>query len=300
VRRRLLGALLLAAATAGSAQVPAPQIIEEDLAPDEARQPAPAPPPAPEPPPPVARPPPPPPPEQPAVRPIEPVRATLGDLLGAWDDRWRALREQDVPRARAAEERLLSLKHELGVENLYGMAETEARAAHALEARLPAEAIGRAELAVALAPDLPDAHLSLALARARAIREPAQAVAALSEVGAALLAVGREPRTARAFLSDVLVAAMGSVFVTSAVVLVLLFLRRARAVLHDVHHLHVLRLLTRLQAGFWRGRAVAPLPQWCPGVPAPISAVGGLVATAARPRSLSAVGPERSAVVTAR
>lgn len=261
MRRGLLGALLLAAATAGSAQISAPEIIEEDLPPDDARQPTPAPPRAPEPPAAKPAPPPPPPEREPAVRSIEPVSATLDDLFGAWDERRRALREQDVPRARAAEERLLWLKRELGIVNLYEMAESEARAAaRALEARLPAEAIGRAETAVALAPDLPGAHMALALARARATREPAQALAVLSEVGAAVLAACREPHAARAILGDVLVAATGSAFVTSAVVLVLLFLRRARAVLHDVQHLPVLRLLTRLQAGFLGAVAlVAPL-----------------------------------------
>jgi tetratricopeptide (TPR) repeat protein len=257
MKRGLIGALLLAAATVGYAQVPAPQIIEEDLAPDEARQAAPTPPsePAPKPapapaPPPAARPALAPA-REPAVRPIEPVGGTYHDLLATWDERRRALREQDVPRAKEAEQRLLSLKRELGIENLFGMAESEARAsARAREARLQAEAIWRAETAVALAPDLPDAHLALAVARAHAIRAPAQVLAALSELGAAVLAASREPHTARALLADILFAAMASAFITSVAVVALLFLRRARAVLHDVHHLPVLRLLTPVQAGF--------------------------------------------------
>jgi tetratricopeptide (TPR) repeat protein len=266
MKRGPLCALLLAAATAGSAQVSAPQIIEEDLAPDDARSatpvppsaptPAPAPQPAPRPAPPSREPE-----REPEVRPIEPVGVTFGDLLAAWDERWKALREQDVQRAKAAEERLLSVKRALGIQNLLDMAESEALAANrALEARLPAEAVERAQTAVALAPDLPDAHLALALARAHTIREPAQVIAALSELGAAMLAAGREPHTARALLGDLLIAAMGSAFVTSAIVVILLFLRRARAALHDAQHLPVLRLLTPAQAGFLALVAlVAPL-----------------------------------------
>ncbi len=261
ITRALLGSALLVAATAASAQVAAPSIVEEDLAPEEhGPPPPPSPPPAPEPAPvakthPAA--------EEPGagVRPIEPVRGSFLALLEAWDERRVALREQDLPRARTAERRVLELRRELGIENLFGMAETEARAAaRALEARLPGEAVGRAELAVMLAPDLPDAHMALALARARTVREPGQAADAVSELGAALLAATREPYTARAFLGDALAAALGSLFATAAIVLGLLFLRRVRIVLHDARHLPLLRLLTPLQAGFLAAVAlVAPL-----------------------------------------
>ncbi len=240
----------------GRAQVAAPALVEEDLAPEEPERPAAEP-------------------SLPprvaaaaaaaekaaaapvntkaeggqAVRAIEPVRARYQDLIDAWSERRKSLREQDLVRAKASQSRLLALKTELGIENLDDVAAAEVRAsARALEARAPGDAVARAELAVALAPDLASAYV--ALARAHLANEPGQAVAALKDLGAAVSAAAREPRTARAILGDVLAAMLLAVFGAATLLLGLFFLRRARLVLHDFHHLPVVRLATPLQAGF--------------------------------------------------
>ncbi len=260
----LLVLLCLAASVAwpanGSAQVPAPSLVEEDLPPEEPPRPS----------------------AEPTLPPaaaaaeaaaaasagkaaagptkaksdgvqtahaIELVHGRYEDLIDAWFQRRKALREQDLPRARASQDRLLALKTELGIENLDDFAAAEMRAsARALEARAPGDAVARAELAVSLAPDL--AFPYVALARARLANEAGQVTAALKDLGGGLSAAAREPRTARSLLGDVLVAALGAVFGAATLVLGLLFLRRLRLVLHDFRHLPVVRLATSLQAGF--------------------------------------------------
>ncbi|OFX20073.1 MAG: hypothetical protein A2V77_21505 [Anaeromyxobacter sp. RBG_16_69_14] len=242
----------------GSAQVPAPSLVEEDLPPEEPPRPS----------------------AEPTLPPtaadsdgavsagkaatgttkaksdgvqtaraIELVRGRYEDLIDAWYQRRKALREQDLPRAHAEEGRLLALKTELGIENLDDFAAAEMRAsARALEARAPGDAVARAELAVSLAPDLALAYV--ALARARLGNEAGQVMAALKDLGGGIAAAAREPRTARSLLGDVLVAALIAVFGAATLVLGLLFLRRLRLVLHDFRHLPVVRLATSLQAGF--------------------------------------------------
>lgn len=231
-------------------QVAAPTLVDEDLPPAEEPRRAeakPAPPPEVEAPPPAA--PPAAPPAPAPVRAIEPVRARFADLLEAWQARRVALREQDLPRAQQAEARLLELRRELGLENLDAFAEVEVRGSvGALEARVPAEAVARAELAVALAPDATAAHL--ALARALVARDPSHPEPALRALAAGVAAAVREPRTARAFLADVLAAAIAAALAASALAVGLLFLRRLRLLLHDVRHLPLLRSTTPLQAAF--------------------------------------------------
>jgi len=279
--------LLALAPAVAQAQVSAPSLIEEDL-PEAAPAPAPArAEPSPEPaaaatagaqvPAPAAaraetRPPAPAP-----VRAIELVRARDADLVAAWQARRRALREQDVAAARAAEQHLLDLRAELGVENLESIASAEARASvRALEGRGPAEAVAHAELAVALAPDLPAAHL--ALARAQLVREPGSPGAPLAELAAAAAAAAREPHSARAWLADVSLAALAATAGAAALVVLLLFLRRLRLLLHDARHLPLLRLATPLEAGFI-ALAVLALPVALQL--GPLALLGGLTLLAA-------------------
>jgi tetratricopeptide (TPR) repeat protein len=252
----LLGLSLAAGAPlAARGQVAAPSLIEEDLPPAEEprREAEPKPAsavaePEPEPVRPVPRTPAPPP-APPPVRAIEPVRASFDDLLAVWQARRAALREQDLPRARDAERRLLELRRELGIENLEAHATAEVRASgRALSARVPAEAVARAELAVALAPD--DAAAHFALAHALAVRDPGHPGPAARALAAGLSAAAREPHTARAFVADLCAAGLAAALATSVLVLALLFLRRLGLVLHDVRHLPVLRATTPLQAAF--------------------------------------------------
>jgi tetratricopeptide (TPR) repeat protein len=192
------------------------------------------------------------------TRAIEPVRGRYEDLFRAWRDRRKALREQDLPLAQLLAQRVLSLKAELGIENLRDLAAAEVRAsARALEARAPGEAVARAETAVALAPALASAHV--ALAQARIAREPGQAPSALGNLAVGLAAAVREPPLARSLLGEALAAALAAVFGAAALVLALLLLRRLRLALHDFSHLPVIRHTTWLQAGFI-GLAILALP----------------------------------------
>lgn len=241
-------AALLAGAGQGRAQVRAPELIEEDLPEVEApartqqeptppRTPAPAP---------AATPAPSP---ESSPRPLALVQARFADLEAAWRARREALRDQSPGRARAAEQRFLSLRLELGIENLPDHAAAEVRAsARALESRAASEALEHAELAVALAPDLPIGYV--ARAEARLARDPlGQLSEVLHDLGAAVAAAARDPSTRRAFQVDVAAAGLLAVFVAGALVVILLFARRARLVLHDFHHLPLARLASPLQAG---------------------------------------------------
>jgi hypothetical protein len=177
------------------------------------------------------------------------VHATYDDLMRRWTERRKALREADPARADGAARALLGARHELGIENLFPLAVAEIReAARALESNLAAEAVAHAQVAVELAPDLPDAHL--ALARARFEQAPRQPGPVLAALGDAALAAAREPHVARAFLGDVLSAALAAAVTTAAALVVLLLLARLRLFLHDFHHLPLLRGTASVQASF--------------------------------------------------
>jgi tetratricopeptide (TPR) repeat protein len=194
-------------------------------------------------------PPPPPPRERPAARAIEPVTVGYAALLSHWADRRAAVREQDPARASAAASAILDVKRLLAIENVTWLAASEVReSARALAANLPGEAIAHAEVAGKLAPDLADAHLSLA--RARLARAPGDPWPVLAAVGDAFSAAAREPHTLRAFLGDLASAVLAALFTGAAATLLLLLLRSLRLVLHDFHHLPLLRGSAPVQAGF--------------------------------------------------
>jgi tetratricopeptide (TPR) repeat protein len=198
-----------------------------------------------------ALPPPPPPPTaaQDQARAIVPVRARYADVLAAWGERRTALREGDPARADAAQKALLAAKRDLAIDDLVPFAAAEVReVGRALAANLPADAVSRAETAVELAPSLPDAHL--ALARARLEASPSSPGPALSAVGDAISAALREPHTLRAFYGDLLGAAFAAVFTCAVALILLLLLRRIRYLLHDFHHLPLLRGTAPIQTGF--------------------------------------------------
>ncbi len=183
------------------------------------------------------------------ARRIVPVSTTYAQLMRRWAERRDALRDGDPARADAAVEKLLAARRELGIENLVPLALAEARAvSRALASDLTAEAVAHGELAVALAPDLPDAHLALARARlAEAPGRPAPALAALRDTA---LAAARDPQTRRAFLADVLAAALAAAVTCAIAVLVLLLARRLPLLVHDFHHLPLVRGTARVQAAF--------------------------------------------------
>ena len=182
-------------------------------------------------------------------RPIEPVRVGYPRILELWQERRAALREQDLPRATAAEERILESMRELGIENLTPFAAALVREAdRALGARDADDAQRHATLAVSLAPALPEGHL--ALARARLAKEPGRPLPAISAGWAGLAAAAREPHVRHAFLGDLGAAALAGLLVAAAVTIAVLFLRRARLFLHDFRHLPVVRGGAPVQAVF--------------------------------------------------
>jgi tetratricopeptide (TPR) repeat protein len=166
----------------------------------------------------------------------------------AWTARRKALREQDVAGAEEAERKIVVLQQELGIESLRPYAIAEIRdAQRALAARLDADAVAHAALAVKLAPGLPEAHL--ALARARFAREPSRPAAVLASLGRAVLAAAQDPYTLRATVADLAVALLGAVLAASAVAVLVLLLRRLPLFLHDFHDLPLIRAGTPVQAG---------------------------------------------------
>jgi tetratricopeptide (TPR) repeat protein len=189
----------------------------------------------------------------PASRVAEPARKVVlvqtswAKLVQSWEARRRALHEGDPAGADAAQKLLLSAQRELGIENLLPFAAAEVRAvSRALASNLPAEALGRAEVAVSLAPDWPEAHL----ARARALLAtssggPGAALGALADAAAA---AWRDPQSVRAFQADLLAALLAGLAVAALVALLLPSLLRLRLFLHDFHHLPLLRRTARVQA----------------------------------------------------
>jgi len=185
----------------------------------------------------LALPPPPPPPAPTAdlARRILPVSTTQAQLMALWADRRAAVREADPARAERAAAALLAARRELGIENLFGMAAAELRESRrALAANGSARAVAHAELAVELAPDLPDAHL--ALSRARLAHSPGNLGPVLSALSDAVAAAVRDPQTSRAFVADVLGAGLAAAFAASIAVTVVLLLRHLRRFLHDLQH----------------------------------------------------------------
>lgn len=269
-----LAALLVAAAApygAVRAQVRAPTLVEDgEEAPEESapaprpardRDPAPAlpprgvpspaavPPPAPEAAAPLPPPPPPPTTAAELARRIVPVQATFPKLMALWNERRTALREADSIHAEAAEKALLAARTDLAIENLFVLAAIEVRESRrALESNLPGEAVARARTAVALAPDLPDAHL--ALSRALLVESPGKTGAALGALADVLAAATREPHTVRAFYGDLASAALAAAVVAALVSVLLVFLRRLRLFLHDFHDLPLLRGTATVQSSF--------------------------------------------------
>jgi len=185
----------------------------------------------------LALPPPPPPPAPTAdlARRILPVQTTQAQLMALWVERRAAVREADPARAERAAAALLAARRELGIENLLGMAAVELRESRrALAANGSARAVAHAELAEQLAPDLVDAHLGLA--RARFSHSPGNLGPVVSALRDALAAAMRDPQTSRAFVADVLGAALAAVFAASIAVIVVLTLRHLRRFLHDLQH----------------------------------------------------------------
>jgi tetratricopeptide (TPR) repeat protein len=175
----------------------------------------------------VVRPPPP---------PILTPRITDADLQAVWDRWQKAVASLDMEAARKAQQELVSLKDDVGALDMEALSIGFIRAAEGRrKANDTSGALQLVEHAVALSPNLPYARLALAEAYAR--RSPGDVGAYSREIKAALEVMLKDPRYRRPALADLGAVCLVAVLATAAVVVGVLFLRRARFFLHDFHHL---------------------------------------------------------------
>lgn len=170
------------------------------------------------------------------LKPILTPRVGDDDLVATWN-RWRkAVTEMRPGDAEAAQRELLTLKEDLAAADLEGFSLGFVRASEVREQEKDAlGAVTLARVAVELAPDLPYSHLRLA--RAYFDSDPLVPGRYAGELWAAAQSVFSDPRFARSVLADVGAAALLALLATASLTLLVLFLRRLRYLLHDVHHL---------------------------------------------------------------
>ncbi|MDQ3265473.1 MAG: tetratricopeptide repeat protein [Myxococcota bacterium] len=199
-------------------------------------------------------------PEQPAPvvaarvppKPILLPAASDATLLATWD-RWRkAWADLDLKTAEAAQEELITLKEDLGIEDLETFSFAFARASEVkLLANDPMASLSLAQAAVKLAPDLPSSHL--ALAKAQFAVDAAAFGEYAGSVQNGLAAMLRDPRYQRPVLADLASAVIFALLATALAVTGVLFLRKVRYFLHDFHHLFP------RSAARWQSLAIAVL-----------------------------------------
>jgi tetratricopeptide (TPR) repeat protein len=184
-----------------------------------------------------------------APRPITMPKGDLDDLLSHFRARQKALLELDSKRVEAEGKALRDLKTELGFPDF----ETVGRAliregARRLEGHLGAQARDSAQLAVDLAPGLPEGWWLLARADVAA-DGTAGFVPAAKATYTALDTEFADPLDRRALLGDLGVSALWAALVALGLALGLLMLGSLRYLLHDFHHLFP-KGASPLQTGF--------------------------------------------------
>jgi tetratricopeptide (TPR) repeat protein len=168
--------------------------------------------------------------------PILAPRVKDGDLLAAWQKWSRAHAALDSAAAAKAQQELLTLRQEVGASDMDTFSLGFLRAAEARRrAQDESGAMQLTEAAVALAPQFPYARVALAEALAR--RDPGDFSRYSAELKGALASLVRSPRYLRPALADIATSVLAALLATATVVVVVLFLRRVRYLLHDFHHL---------------------------------------------------------------
>lgn len=172
---------------------------------------------------------------RPPLPPLVVPQVSNAELLALWQ-RWQAANAaKDTAKADATLRELLKHKDELDVSDLEPFSVGLLRVA---DARRQAGDVGSAmqlaEAAVALSPNLPYARLAYAEALAR--REPTDVGRYLGEAKGALGALVKDPRYLRATLADLGAMGLFALLMTAVAVVGVLFVRRARYLLHDFHH----------------------------------------------------------------
>ncbi|SEN21849.1 hypothetical protein SAMN05444354_13447 [Stigmatella aurantiaca] len=176
--------------------------------------------------------------ETPARTPPPPLlapRVSDADLLAVWE-RWvQARAAKDTAAADQARKDLLKLRDEVAASDFDTFSASLLRESQArLQAKDMTSAVHLAEDAASLSPNLPYARFVLADAYAR--RDPGSVGKYMGEFQAALAAVVKDPRYLRPALANTVATALLALLATAVAVVGVLFLRRIRYFLHDIHH----------------------------------------------------------------
>jgi tetratricopeptide (TPR) repeat protein len=170
------------------------------------------------------------------VRPLLAVAVTdahLEQVFAAWH---AALLQGDAKAAEQAQAALLTAQQEADVREAGGLASSFLRAAAGRrEAGDPLQAVALARAAVTLAPELPSAHVGLA--RALLAADPADPVRPLGALRDAARATLRSPAASRALEANAGATLLLALVATACLLAAVLFARRARLFLHELHHL---------------------------------------------------------------
>ncbi|MDC0708963.1 hypothetical protein POL68_10860 [Stigmatella sp. ncwal1] len=162
-------------------------------------------------------------------------RVSDADLLAVWE-RWvQARGANDTAAADQARKDLLKLRDEVAASDFDAFSASLLRESQArLKSKDMSSAVHLAEDAAALSPNLPYARFALADAYAR--REPGAVGKYMGEFQAAIAAVLKDPRYLRPAVANLVATALLALLATAAAVVGVLFLRRIRYFLHDIHH----------------------------------------------------------------
>lgn len=175
-------------------------------------------------------------PARPGPRPIIVPTATDLDLLAAYGDWRKASAAGEAQKAKDAQQRLLTLKQELGITDLEPFSVGFIRASEARRtARDALLAIELAQAAVELAPGLPYAHVQLAHAYLSA--DSTALGRYFGAMKSALSVIASDPYYARPAAADLGAAVVLALLVAASAVVLVLVGRRFRYFLHDFHHL---------------------------------------------------------------
>lgn len=175
-------------------------------------------------------------PVRPAAPPIITTKKTDADLDAAWD-RWRVANDgfNTDPKAEAnARGELLSLREETGARDLEAWSVAMMRAAEGHEAQgSSAVAVEQALSAMELAPHLPSSHFGLA--RLYFMADPSEIPRYFGTLKDGIARLVSEPRYSRPLLADTGTVLLFAFAITGVLVVAVLFARRARYFLYDLH-----------------------------------------------------------------
>ena len=164
-------------------------------------------------------------------------KGSFDDLLAAFRARQTALLDQNRAQVKAQSKALLDLRETLAFPDLFTVADALCREADKeIRGGLGAQALDTADLAVALAPDLPEASWTEAHAQFAAL-----GFGGLAKVATALVSAARaevtEPRYLRTLIGNLAASAVAAALVAGGLALALFLAMSLRYFLHDFHHL---------------------------------------------------------------